>query len=237
MQRITEEGRRRNKEKRDSGLKSREELAYEEEGYEHPTRAANYIPAENVLRTRRSTGTHGARTGRSKIRSSSRVIPISDYRSEPVTEGIRYRRDKRTSNRILFFVCVGLICGLAVLLIGSMIVRFVNDKYTDYKYGYPRTWQADAVVGHGDSPSNPSHFIIINKDGVPVIIEFAGGDPAKTRVVRGPQTLNDKCPYELGFKDANGDGKLDMIVLDQCGGFSVIINDGSKFDVNIKYNP
>ncbi len=30
---------------------------------------------------------------------------------------------------------------------------------------YPRTFQVDAVVGHNDSATNPSHFIAMNLNG------------------------------------------------------------------------
>src|SRR6266487_4661311 len=48
-----------------------------------------------------------------------------------------------------------------------------------WHYGYPRTYQTDAVVGHGDSLAHPSHFIAINLDGHLEVIELSGGDPKR----------------------------------------------------------
>lgn len=101
----------------------------------------------------------------------------------------------------------------------------------DWHYGRPRTFQIDAVVGHHDSQSNPSHFIALNLDRHVIVIELPGGDPSKAVIYSGPVLVGqgqDLTPVTLTFKDVNGDGKTDMLVhiLDQT---IVYLNDGTRF--------
>ena len=101
----------------------------------------------------------------------------------------------------------------------------------DVTYGRPRTYQVDAVVGHNDSVTNPSHFIFLNLNRHVVIIELPGGDTTHSRIYNGPILFGngqDLTPVTAVFKDVNGDGKIDMIVhiQDQV---LVFINDGTQF--------
>ncbi len=131
----------------------------------------------------------------------------------------------------LFFV------GLALMV---MIIGYVglnafgawwqihND---DSIYGRPRTFQIDAVVGHGDSEAHPSHFIAINLNRHVIVIEIPGGDVSRSIIYSGPVLLGDRqdlTPVTLTFADINGDGKPDMLlhILDQTIAF---LNNGTKF--------
>ena len=101
----------------------------------------------------------------------------------------------------------------------------------DWHYSRPRTYQTDAVVGHGDSASNPSHFIAVNLNRHVLVIEVPGGDPTKARIY--PITTlfgdgQDLTPVTLTFKDVNGDGKLDMEIHIQDQTL-VMINENGSF--------
>jgi hypothetical protein len=101
----------------------------------------------------------------------------------------------------------------------------------DVTYGRPRTFQIDAVVGHNDSPSNPSHFIFLNLNRHVEIIEFPGGDGAHAHIYIGPTLFGDGqnlTPITGEFRDVNGDGKPDMIVHIQDQ-ILVYINTGTTF--------
>jgi hypothetical protein len=101
----------------------------------------------------------------------------------------------------------------------------------DWHYGRPRTFQTDAVVGHGDSAANPSHFIAINLNRHVLIIELPGGDTSKARIFNGPILVGpgqDVAPVTLTFQDVNGDGLLDMIVNVQDAHF-VFLNSKGTF--------
>jgi len=120
----------------------------------------------------------------------------------------------------------------AILAIGlSSFGAWWQMHQNDVQYGRPRTFQFDAVVGHGDSPANPTHFIIINLDRHVEVIEFPGGDGTHARMYLGPTLFGDGqdlTPVTAEVRDVNGDGKPDLIlhIQDQR---VVFINDGTMF--------
>ncbi|WP_126596051.1 hypothetical protein [Dictyobacter aurantiacus] len=132
---------------------------------------------------------------------------------------------------------VGMVAMLVLWVLGSTALSWGIARYNDFKYGYPRTYQTDAVVGHDDSPQHKSHFIAINYNHQAVVMEMMGGDtgPGKSvsYVVNLMSSDNvDLAPVTVDFKDLNGDSKPDMIVhvhLSNQDQVSVFINDGKKF--------
>jgi hypothetical protein len=98
-------------------------------------------------------------------------------------------------------------------------------------YGYPRTFQTDAVVGHGDSPAHHSHFIALNLDGHLEVIELAGGNPAHAHIYVGPTLTGTEAaqvPVTIQFQDVNGDGRPDLLLL--FNGIQVVyLNTGTSF--------
>ena len=123
------------------------------------------------------------------------------------------RRLKRT--RFHWLVLVGL--AMVVMIIGwltfSAFSSWWSTTQDDWHYGRPRTYQTDAVVGHGDSASNPSHFIALNLNGQMLVIEIPGGNASKAQVYIGPRLFGagqDLAPVTLSFDDCNGDGKPDL---------------------------
>ncbi len=137
----------------------------------------------------------------------------------------------------LLFVGVGMIAMLGVWVIGSSLLAWGSYEYNNIVYGTPRTYQTDAVVGHGgDSPQHPSHFIAINLNRQAIIIELMAGNPAKSidyvvpYYILGPG--GDLTPITVSFRDVTGNGKLDMIVdihLSPQDQTFVFVNDGTKF--------
>lgn len=126
---------------------------------------------------------------------------------------------------------LGMVVTVALIVSFSAIGNWWQIHQDDVTYGRPRTFQIDAVVGHNDSPSNPSHFIFMNLNRHIVIIEFPGGDPSHARIYSGPTLFGngqDLTPVTAEFRDVTGDGKLDMIVMIQDQRL-VYINDGTQF--------
>lgn len=126
---------------------------------------------------------------------------------------------------------------LVVWVLGSSLLAWINYEHDNIVYGTPRTYQTDAVVGHGgDSQSNPSHFIAVNLNRQIIIVEFMAGNPSKSIDYVVPYNIlgqgGNLTPVTLRFCDATGDGKLDMIVdihLSPQDQTFVFVNDGSKF--------
>ena len=127
--------------------------------------------------------------------------------------------------------------GLTMLLmtVGWMglitLANWWHVTQDDWHYGRPRTYQTDAVVGHNDSPANPSHFIALNLNRHIQVIEFPGGDASKAKIYIGPTLIGpgqDLAVVMLSFKDVNGDGKPDMIINIEDSHF-VFINDNGQY--------
>lgn len=131
----------------------------------------------------------------------------------------------------LLYLGVGMLAMLVLWMVLAMAVSWVQTTLDDIRYGRPRTFQIDAVVGHNDSASNPSHFVAINLNRRIQIIEMPGGDSSHARIYQGPQLYgsnNDLAPVTLSFADLNGDHKPDMIIHFQ-GSQMVLINDQGGF--------
>ncbi len=99
----------------------------------------------------------------------------------------------------------------------------------DATYGFPRTYQIDAVVYQGDSADHPSHYIFLNLNGTVQIIEFPHGDSDHARIYKGPPLLTDDAeliPITGEFKEVNG--KMEMIVHIQDQRI-IYISNGSQF--------
>jgi hypothetical protein len=155
--------------------------------------------------------------------------PISPSKKKP---------SQHSPGRVHWLLPIGVAMVLLVILwmVGSATLAWGKQKLNDLQYGNPRTFQTDAVVGHGDSPKNPSHFIAMNLHSQIIVIEFMGGNPEKAITYLVPVFITGSdgslAPATLEFRDVNGDGKPDMLVhihLPQQDQFSVFINTGTKF--------
>ena len=140
-------------------------------------------------------------------------------------------RHPHTQRHPLLYIGVGMASAaiiVAVLLVGG---NWWQQQTTTWTYGYPRTYQTDAVVGHHDSTSHPSHFLAENLHGQIVVIEFPGDDPSQGRdflvtTLSGPGS--DRVPVTLSFADVNHDGKPDLLI-HVDGQIVVYLNDHGTF--------
>jgi len=153
----------------------------------------------------------------------ARATPSTTTSARPRASGRRWHGS--------VFVGMGM-CGMVLLwLVGMQTVQWWQGVQDDWHYGRPRTFQTDAVVGHHDSVSHPSHFVAFNLHGQIEILELPGGDPSQSHLYVGATLLgsgHDLVPVTLSFRDVNGDGRLDMIV--QVEGQDIVfLNDHGAF--------
>ncbi len=161
-------------------------------------------------------------------------VPTRSGQSNPTSRTTTQPPARRTTGwraHPLLVLGLGMLAMLVLWTLLSAGLNWLNNTMNDIHYSYPRTYQIDAVVGHGDTVSNPSHFLATNLHGHLEIIEFPGGDGTHARIYLGPQLFGpdvDKTPVTLKFADVNGDHKPDMLVLFQSS-WIVFINDQGSF--------
>lgn len=117
-------------------------------------------------------------------------------------------------NRLAYFV-TAVLALLAIYAIMGNVVTWGQGLLDDARYGTPRTYQLDAVLGHEDGNGTPTHLIAMNLNRQVVIVELPGGDPSKIRTYTGPYLFGageDKTPVLMRLEDLNRDGSKDLIV-------------------------
>jgi len=132
---------------------------------------------------------------------------------------------------------IGMIAMLVLWEVGSLALAWGLARYDDLRYGNPRTYQVNAVVGHGgDSAQHPSHFIAINLNRQAIVVEFPAGSQAGALSYVVPYYIlgpgGDLTPITLEFRDVTGDGRPDMIIhihLQSQDQTFVFVNGGTKF--------
>lgn len=158
--------------------------------------------------------------------AASRSLP-----KKPASKGMPTSHGLLSRGHPLLYLGLGMLAMLALWTLLSFLFSWWNTTLDDIRYGRPRTFQVDAVVGHNDSAASPSHFIAINLNGRIDVIEMPGGDASHARIYLGPQlydTGDNLTPVTLSFLDVNGDHKPDMIVHFKSSEI-VFINDGGGF--------
>jgi hypothetical protein len=127
----------------------------------------------------------------------------------------RSRPHRRTHP--LVYIGILLICSVVLVSISSFLMGMWQRTSDSLKYGYPRSYQIDQNVGHGDSRHPISHFVALNNHGLIEVIEIPG-DPSRAKpylyVIAQISADNaDLYPVRLTFTDVDGDGKVDMQVI------------------------
>src|SRR6266566_599530 len=186
----------------------------------------------NVIQRRRSQSADPSASTTSTPRSGS--SGTSTHTAQKGKSNAPASIDKPNAKRLPLSL-PALIIGMAVMAVLAMSLTSFASWWKvhqdDMQYGRPRTCQFDAVVGHNDSPANPTHFILINLNRHIQIIELPGGDSTHARIYSGPVLFGDGqdlTPVTGEVRDVNGDGKPDLIVHIQDQQL-VFINDGTQF--------
>ena len=142
-------------------------------------------------------------------RSSARrydLAPDRDGRGERRTEEL-----PRQGKHPLFYIGTFLVILVVFLTAYTLIPPALQQWSDDRTYGYPRTYQTDANVGHGGM----EHFIALNNHGTIEVVEIPT-DPMKNQprlyiVTHFAGQGADLIPATISFTDVNG-GKSNMVV-------------------------
>lgn len=120
-------------------------------------------------------------------------------------------------DRVHWLIPIGISMTVTIALIWLLqfVLAWGTTTYNDLRFGRPRTFQVDVVVGHNDSLATPSHFIAFNLHGHIQILELPGGDASHARMIVGPTLAGDGAdlmPVTLQFVDRQGNHHPDMLV-------------------------
>lgn len=120
----------------------------------------------------------------------------------PITEtGEQSVGEQGTSLHWLGFVGLGMCAMVLVVICATLVVRWGEQAWLNWQYGYPRTYQVDTFVGH-EQGHTASHFVAMNLHGQIEIIELPGGDMGRAHLYLGPQLSGpgaDQVPVTLQF--------------------------------------
>ena len=165
-------------------------------------------------------------------RASSLVPSGSAITSRAIDPPLPALRPRRRGRRVPWLaLIVGMLVTVGLIAGSNAFGSWWQLHQEDATYGWPRTYQVDAVVGHQDSANKPSHFLFLNMHAHVVVVEFPGGDPAHAVIYNGPTLFGsggDQVPVTGEFRDVNGDGQPDLLVHVQDQTI-VFINTGNKF--------
>ena len=142
-------------------------------------------------------------------RTSTRRYDLAPYaREERRTEEL-----PRQGKHPLFYIGICLVILVVFLTAYTLIPPAFQKWQDDRAYGYPRTYQTDANVGHGGM----EHFIALNNHGTIEVLEIPT-NPSPTNqprlyiVTHFADQGADLIPATVSFSDVNQGGKLDMVV-------------------------
>lgn len=175
-----------------------------------------YYPQRMPSSARRYYTDH---SGNQVIQQGNRRIVIHD---EPPP--------KKVSHWLLF-IGLGMLAMVVLWFLLQLASMWWTNEQLNATYQYPRMYQADEAVGHGDSTVHPSHFIFENLHGQVLIIELPSGDFTHARIYKGPTLFSDNAdqiPVTAEFKDVNGDGKVDIVLHIQDQRI-IFLNTGTEF--------
>ncbi len=162
-------------------------------------------------------------------RTSARRYDLKPYsRQERSTEEL-----PRQGKHPMFYIGISMLVMVAFLTAYIMIPPALQKWSDDRTYGYPRTFQTDANVGHGGM----EHFITLNNHGTIEALEIPTypsptNQPRLYIIVRLSSQGADLVPATLSFPDVNGDGKPDLqvTVLDGANpSVWILFNNGTTF--------
>jgi hypothetical protein len=210
-----------------------------EEGDEYyqtrlPTSTRRYQVSPEQIYQNGNTRLHVRYVDIPKRKSRQPQLPPERERQTEEYEAIPYsQRQARHVHPLAWFglFCVFLVLGWIGL---NAVTSWYQGVQNDWTFGQQRHFEINAVVGHGDSQTNPSHFTAENNNGQIIVIELPGGNVAKAKIYQIETVPGNtgNPPVKLSFQDMNADGKPDMLVQIGDGAamlYVTLFNNGSEF--------
>ena len=197
----------------------------EDQPYMSATRSMYNAPTTHI-----SVEEGGEGYTRQPAPTSARRYDLAPYagRGERRTEELT-----RPGKHPLFTIGICLVILVVFLTAYTLIPPALQKWQDDRMYGYPRTFQTDATVGHGGT----EHFLALNNHGTIEVVEIPT-DPGKINqprlyiIVRLTSQGADLVPATVSFPDINGDSKPDIQVevLDGANpSIWILFNNGTSF--------
>ena len=119
---------------------------------------------------------------------------------------------------------------MVLLVVGwTLVTNWWQEHQLDATYGFPRTFQMDAVVYPGDTPQHPTHYIFLNLSGTVEIIELPHGDPQHAHIYKSVTLFEDNAdlvPVTGEIKEVAGREEMIVHIADQE---IIYINNGKAF--------
>jgi hypothetical protein len=131
----------------------------------------------------------------------------------------------------LMMAVVGLLALLAIGLLVQTLLVWGQRQLDTMRYGFPRTVQVTAYVGHGDERLGPTVIETRNMDGQISVLVFPAGSTRQVSILDGPYLVGPDAPYEVArpiLRDVNGDSHVDLLV-DVRGELVIYINERGRF--------
>lgn len=157
--------------------------------------------------------------------------PLSRHKNTLTAPRKLTRRRTRRRFHPLFWVGLGLLTIMLLWTGISQLLAWGDNEWNNLRYGYPRTFQIDAVIGNGDSQTHPSHLLALNLSGEIILEVFPAGDASHAKdyiltTLAGPSS--DLTPVTLRLIDPLHTGKPDLVVT--VGSIqSIMMNDQGSF--------
>jgi hypothetical protein len=201
----------------------------EDQPYMPVTRSRNHAPTTtNAYIAVEEEEFHSRPTTR--VGTSTRRYDLAPYsRGERRTEELPHQ-----GKHPLFYIGICLVI-LVVFLTAYTLIPPALQKWSDDRtYGYPRSFQTDANVGHG---LGASHFLVVNVHGTIEVVELPNApntavQPHLYIIMHLSGQGADLVPATVSFPDVNGDGKPDMQVTVYDGtnpSIWILFNNGTTF--------
>ncbi len=155
------------------------------------------------------------------IRRAKAVAP----RSEKVATYKQTPKRGESRSRTLRFLVLGFLCGLILIVLGTIVARWVEDVTAHWHGGDGYVATLDADVGHG---GGSSHFLAFCRQGYVVVVEFSH-DYSSTHAYTLPVTILDHGHHAVQL--AVAENKRDLTISLDGGSPMTLYNTGDTFSM------